>query len=425
MHLKLLLLCLVAASAYDVQKYSGYKIVNFWPKTREHVAIANKFAEREGVIVMKEALIGRQADYMVPQELFGPLKTTIVRNGMHYQIAETDVSLKLQEEWDRFLARGYKNGRMPYDRNDFNTRADIEAELDRLAGLCPATGLTCTSEFLSGPALYEGQRIKMFSLSGGANRRNSILWESMVHSREWLAGATLMNILDKMVTGYGTDPEVTSLIDNYDFYIIPMMNPDGYQYSWDNDRYWRKNRSPGTPCDGVDLNRNFDSNWSEPGASDNPCSETFYGPAANSEPETQTIITMVQSHTGPAWIMDISIHTYGYYLLAPYGNGTYPDNWNPGTSRGLQSVTNTGCAAIENTHNTNWDCGNSAEVLYETSGGSTDWMMETMGMPYTWVPELRGIDFVISPTQIPLSVEEVWNGFYAMVSEVMSYPDPK
>ena len=55
-----------------------------------------------------------------------------------------------------------------------------------------------------------------------------------------------------------------------------------------------------------------------------------------------------------------------------------------------------------------------------TSGGSIDWMMATPGMPYTFVPELRGNGFDVSPSLIPLSFEEMWNGLVAMMNEIMS-----
>ncbi len=53
---------------------------------------------------------------------------------------------------------------------------------------------------------------------------------------------------------------------------------------------WRKTRSNyGTLCTGVDPNRNFDANWSGPGSSSNPCSETYYGPSVASEPLSQAL----------------------------------------------------------------------------------------------------------------------------------------
>ena len=52
-------------------------------------------------------------------------------------------------------------------------------------------------------------------------------------------------------------------MDNYNFFFIPIMNPDGYIYSWEVDRFWRKSRNlnEGSDCMGTDLNRNYDSSW--------------------------------------------------------------------------------------------------------------------------------------------------------------------
>ena len=68
-----------------------------------------------------------------------------------------------------------------------------------------------------------------------------------------------------MLTQYGSDPTVTRMLDDYDWYIIPISNPDGYIYSHNIDRLWRKTRSPppngGLACAGVDPNRNFGYKW--------------------------------------------------------------------------------------------------------------------------------------------------------------------
>ncbi|KAK2159920.1 hypothetical protein LSH36_143g01033 [Paralvinella palmiformis] len=382
----------------------------------------HKKTVEDEVLALKDVHPGGQVDYLVSGRNFDDFVSLLNGNHIPYQVSTRDIAAELKKEWQSILARGYPHT-MVYDKDQFNTREDIEAELDNLASQCADVNLVCSTEYLPGPPLHEGQQLKVFHMTGGQSPRNSILWESLIHAREWLAGATLMNILDKMVKGYGTDDDVTTLIDNYDFHFITIMNPDGYQHTWDDDRLWRKNRrdNEGSACFGVDLNRNYDCNWSEPGASDSPCSETYYGPSPASEPESEAVVNFVTSHTGPAWIMDVSIHTYGKYILVPYGNCTYPSNW----LTGLRNVTMSGCAAIEQTFNTDWSCGNSCEVLYEASGISTDWMMETVGMLYAFAPELRGSGFVVDPDQIPLSTEEVWNGLVAMVKAIMVIPSPK
>ena len=65
------------------------------------------------------------------------------------------------------------------------------------------------------------------------------------------------------------------------------------------DRMWRKTRSNyGTFCVGVDPNRNFDAGWSGPGASNNPCSDTYYGPEVESEQLTKGLSNFIKSNQG-------------------------------------------------------------------------------------------------------------------------------
>ena len=74
------------------------------------------------------------------------------------------------------------------------------------------------------------------------------------------------------------------------FFKVPVANPDGYEYSREKDRMWRKNRrkNENSKCDGVDLNRNFDKAYGT-ASSKNPCAEDFRGAGAFSEPEAAAI----------------------------------------------------------------------------------------------------------------------------------------
>ncbi|MCL4169454.1 UNVERIFIED_CONTAM: hypothetical protein GTU68_045553, partial [Idotea baltica] len=82
------------------------------------------------------------------------------------------------------------------------------------------------------------------------------IYYSGVHPREWIAPAAALYLIKKLT-------ESASLTSQIDWYIMPMVNPDGYKYTWENDRFWRKTRSEsGTSgCYGVDMNRNFDYHW--------------------------------------------------------------------------------------------------------------------------------------------------------------------
>ena len=50
---------------------------------------------------------------------------------------------------------------------------------------------------------------------------------STVHAREWVTTMTVEYLAYQLIAGYGKDSNVTSFVDNYDFYLIPVVNPDG------------------------------------------------------------------------------------------------------------------------------------------------------------------------------------------------------
>lgn len=106
----------------------------------------------------------------------------------------------------------------------------------------------------------------------------------------------------------------------YHRYILPVANPDGYEYTHTVDRLWRKNRGGVGKgrCAGVDLNRNFGYKWGGQGASRQPCSEIFAGTSAFSEPETMAQFKFMDQ-TAANFQGFLTFHSYGQYILYPWG----------------------------------------------------------------------------------------------------------
>ena len=125
---------------------------------------------------------------------------------------------------------------------------------------------------------------------------------------------------------YSFDPEVQDIARNVDWYIIPMANPDGYAYTWDDNRNWRKTRSKvSSICNGVDPNRNFAFSWlkkaedGDEGASRAPCSDTYAGPYAFSESETIAMENFVMKNK-EKFDVYLSFHSYAHQILFPFGH---------------------------------------------------------------------------------------------------------
>ncbi|KAK4017686.1 hypothetical protein OUZ56_033383 [Daphnia magna] len=79
----------------------------------------------------------------------------------------------------------------------------------------------------------EGRDIVQAIISSGLSANKPVhFFDCNIHAREWITAATCVWIIDQITTGYGSDPEITSLVDQYDWKFVPIANPDGYAYTW-------------------------------------------------------------------------------------------------------------------------------------------------------------------------------------------------
>ncbi len=156
-----------------------------------------------------------------------------------------------------------------------------------------------------------------------------------IHARELATAELATRFAEYLLNQYNLDADITWLLDNFKIVIVPMTNPDGRKKA-ETGLYWRKNTDPWACNDsdnwGIDLNRNHTFKWG--GDSNNPCSETYQGPAAGSEPETRALqaylATLYPDQRGPgdndpapltASGSFITLHSYGNLVLWPWGWG--------------------------------------------------------------------------------------------------------
>ncbi|XP_021192904.1 carboxypeptidase B isoform X2 [Helicoverpa armigera] len=171
----------------------------------------------------------------------------------------------------------------------------------------------------------EGRDIKMLKISN-SNASNSGVWlDACIHPREWISTAVVTYIADMLVKNFFT---LSSSITNKDWHIIPVLNPDGYEYTHTHERMWRKNRARyGGECVGVDLNRNFSYAWGqsngEEGSSDEPSHVFYRGPAPFSEPETIAVRDTILGSITPFKVF-LSFHSYFELIIFPWGNKKDP-----------------------------------------------------------------------------------------------------
>ncbi|XP_045153361.1 carboxypeptidase O [Echinops telfairi] len=111
---------------------------------------------------------------------------------------------------------------------------------------------------------YEARPMYYLKISQPSSNPKKMIWmDCGIHAREWIAPAFCQWFVKEILQNYKDNSRISRLLRNLDLYVLPVLNVDGYIYTWTTDRLWRKSRSPhnnGT-CFGTDLNRNFDASW--------------------------------------------------------------------------------------------------------------------------------------------------------------------
>ncbi|PKS05657.1 hypothetical protein jhhlp_008176 [Lomentospora prolificans] len=282
-------------------------------------------------------------------------------------------------------------------------------------------GFASKSEIITIGTSVEGRPIRGIHIwgSGGKGSKPAVLFHGTVHAREWISTMTVEYLAWQFLTQYGSSAAVKALVDKYDFYILPITNPDGFVYTQTKDRYWRKNRQPvsTSTCVGRDVNRNWSYKWDLPGgASTSPCSETFKGLAPGDSPEAKALMKHVDSLRDTKGIrFYIDFHSFGQYILWPFG---YDCSYIAPDDTALNNLATKGRTSIRGVSGTDYAIGNSCRALYATTGDSIDYVHGPGNSTYSFTIELRDTGlhgFALPASQIQPTVKETWAGVIAML----------
>ncbi|XP_028252981.1 carboxypeptidase O-like [Parambassis ranga] len=305
-------------------------------------------------------------------------------------------------------------GRAEYDYYKYHPMTEITAWMNQMVKENPSV-VTIADYGRS----YENRTISLLKIGLKTGLKKKAVWmDCGIHAREWIAPAFCQYFVRQILQTYKTDMKMQRMLNNMDFYVTPVLNVDGYIYSWKNSttRLWRKNRSPGAAgcsCYGTDLNRNFDANWGTVGVSDDCCSNIYCGTKASSEPETRAVTDFIRN-LKDEFLCFLTIHSYGQLLLIPYGHpNIMAPNYNELMEVGLGAA-----EAIRRVHGKEYVVGTSPAVLYPNSGSSRDWA-RMQGIPFTYTFELRDngtFGFELPQDQIQPTCEEAYSGALHIIS---------
>ena len=196
----------------------------------------------------------------------------------------------------------------------YHTAESLENDMRLLAGARPDLG-----------ELHEVgrsvERRPILALRIGERRGNcrKVLYWGCHHAREWVA-VEVPFLLAKDIIERANQSSIHPLLSNGEIWVVPMVNPDGHEYSRTIDRLWRKNRRPNPDGSlGIDLNRNYGYMWgtlNNATSSRVPSDSTYFGPRAFSEPETRAIRDLIGRELFNGIV---TYHSYSQLILYPWG----------------------------------------------------------------------------------------------------------
>ncbi len=376
--------------------FEGHRVVRVTPRTASDLLAVSSIATN---IWSCEIGLGPLDVQVTPEQ-----QAALESLGMSCELRVPNVQSLVDAE-----AAQIREAHLDRDAQWFSTYrnfTEINAKLDQLAAA--SGGLAST--FLVGNTL-EGRQVRGIRFTGPdrpGNPRNSrpaALFAGGIHAREWISPMTAMYLADRMLERYAIEPRISSLLDGVEIIVIPVQNADGYVYTWASpvNRNWRKNRrTNGNGTFGVDLNRNFGYQWGGLGAGTNPGDDTYRGIGPFSEPETQIFRDFVVAN--PRIRTHVDLHSYGQYLLTPWGYTGAPSP----DALLFDRVTDEMATAIRGVHGKTYVNGQTYTLLYPAAGGSHDWTYGDRNI-FGMTAELRDtgqFGFFLPASQIIPTAEE-------------------
>ncbi|XP_075982288.1 carboxypeptidase B-like [Anticarsia gemmatalis] len=415
--MKILLLVSLLALAYAKHEhYTGWKSYYVGPATSEQLKTIGELTTKYELDFLSHVTDVREGVVLVQPAHQAGFVNELKNLGLQYRIHADDVKTQLDIDDQHIAAQRLANlarnagKQMPYD--NYQELDVIYAYLDYIGANYPdvATVKSAGESFEGRPIKY----VKVSTTNFEDISKPIIFIDGGIHSREWISPPSVTYAIKKLVEDV-TEPD---LLERFDWILMPVVNPDGYVFTFTSQRFWRKTRSTNTHslstvCPGVDGNRNYDFYWSTVGTSTNPCSDIYPGNKAFSEVETKAVSDLLHEHLARI-AMYLTMHSYGSMILYPWGHdGTLSNNALALHTVGIAMADKIYEASLS--HFPRYVVGNSLLVLGYGIAGSAEDYAHYIGIPLSFTYELPGLGggfdgFHLNPRYIEQVCDETWQG---------------
>ncbi|XP_027731922.1 carboxypeptidase B [Vombatus ursinus] len=389
----------LASAHHSGEHFEGEKVFRVSIQDEKQVHLMHVLANQVEVDFWKPDSVSQirpesKTDFRVKAHQVDEVEHFLEEKGLTHEVLIHDLNKLVTNQFDSLI----RSSGHSYEK--YNSWEKIEAWTGQIAAENPKL----VSRSVIGTT-FEGRSLYLLKVGKAGSNKPAIFIDCGFHAREWISPAFCQWFVREAVRTYGTEIQITNILDKLDFYVLPVFNIDGYVYSWTKSRMWRKTRSTisGTSCVGTDPNRNFDAGWCEIGASSSPCAETYCGPTVESEKETKALVNFIRKNLNSIKAY-VTIHSYSQLLLFPYSK-------NYALTKDHVELNNLAKAMVkelEALYNTKYTYGPGATTIYPAAGGSDDWAYD-QGIKYSFTFELRDTGrygFLLPESQIRPTCEE-------------------
>ncbi|XP_072945696.1 carboxypeptidase B-like [Epargyreus clarus] len=411
----LVLVLLVAAACAKHEDYIGWKTYFVGPSTTDQFKDLAVMVPVFELDFLSRPIIGREGLVLVKPEHQDSFTKALEEKGITYYIHADNIKERLDIDDEAIEAQNKLTMSRSGFRKPFDNYQPLEVYdnyLEDIARRFPniATLVTPANSFEGHPIKY----LKISTTDFQDRRKPVIVIDGGIHSREWISPPTVAYAIRKLTE----DLTETEMLHNYDWILLPIVNPDGYKFSFERARFWRKTRSTdhaqGQNCPGVDGNRNYDFFWNTVGSSSWPCHDTFAGSRPFSEVETRVVRDILHEHLERITLY-ITMHSFGSLILYSWGhNGSFSHN-----AFALHVVGVNMADAIFNAtlpHFPRYTVGNAGLSPVLLASGAAEDYAHYIGVPLSYTFELPGVftsgtgfgGFTIHPRYIEQVCKETW-----------------
>jgi len=353
------------------------------------------------------------SDIRVSPAMMPKVEKYLARHGIAWSVMIADIeesaTMQLTAVGNSNLADGWFN-----QYHDYNSTVTwIQQLVSQYSSLAKLVTVGTT---------YQGRTIYAVQVASKPySGQPQIVYDGGIHAREWISPATVQFILFNLLSNYGKDAQITKMVDNIQWTIIPIFNADGYQFTCSGDRMWRKTRMPnkGSSCIGTDPCRNSATGWGGGGSSSDPCAEDYRGVKAFDQPEVAAVSSFIQKLPNVKGYTNF--HSYSQLYMTPWG---YTYKLPPTADYQKQmAFANQAVAAIKAVHGVSYTAGPIAPTIYQASGVISDWVYDQCKVLYSISCELRDTGqygFLLPPQQIIPTGEEIMAAVKVMANTILT-----